>query len=119
LIIIINSYIYVWPRHFLPPKIRSERTAYGIKAYNRDGELYEDPVEEFLRAIDNGRKEKSRYQNQFDELYNIIVGDDGVLDRDNIRVLGVVVTGDKARLKSLEDLTFIRASSLGVVTDKY
>lgn len=32
---------------------------------------------------------------------------------------GIVVTGDVENLKSLRNLPFIKASSLGVVTDKY
>jgi len=99
-------------------KVRSERTAYGIKAYNREGEFYQNPEELFLRAIERGKEEKSRYQGQFIELYNNFADENGTLNKDNINILGVVVTGDKEGLDELKELSFIRASSLGVVVDK-
>ncbi|WP_268257773.1 MULTISPECIES: anti sigma factor C-terminal domain-containing protein [Thermoanaerobacterium] len=38
---------------------------------------------------------------------------------ENLKIQGVVVTGTAETLKSLRGLPFIKASSLGVVTDKY
>lgn len=52
-------------------------------------------------------------------IYDIIAGVDGKLTKDDIKVQGVVVTGDVENLKSLRKLPFIKASSIGVVTDKY
>lgn len=104
---------------YYPAKIRSERTAYGIKAYNQHGELYENPKENFIRAIEQGKEQKSRYQNQFNELFETLQGENGMIDESCIKILGVVVTGDKKSLENLKELQFIRASSIGVVTDKY
>jgi len=43
----------------------------------------------------------------------------GKVTKEDCKVQGVVVTGDAERLKSLHGLPFIKASSLGVVTEKY
>lgn len=96
-----------------PARVRSERTAYGIKAYNRDGEFYQHPEELFLRAIERGKEEKSRYQGQFIELYNIFADENETLNKNNINILGVVVTGDKESLKELKKLPFYKSFFIG------
>lgn len=105
-----NGEKYIMP---YPARVRSERTAYGIKAYNRDGEFYQHPEELFLRAIERGKEEKSRYQGQFIELYNIFADENGTLNKNNINILGVVVTGDKESLKELKKLPFYKSFFIG------
>lgn len=107
---------YIMP---YPAKVRSERTAYGIKSYNSHGQFYEQPEEVFFRAIEEGMKEKSRYQSEFKKLYQNLTAGKGNLRKEELKILGVVVTGDKESLKQLAGNSAIRASSLGVVTDKY
>ena len=41
------------------------------------------------------------------------------MTKEDIKVQGIVVTGDTESLKLLEDLPFIKATSIGVITDKY
>ncbi len=101
-----------------PAKVRSERTAYGIKAYDQHGQFYDFPEEQFFRAIDQGRTKKSRYQWQFDQLYNTLADENGEMRRENLRVLGVVITGDIDSMMEIRELPFIRASSFGVIIDK-
>lgn len=100
--------------------VRSEYTAYGIKLYNNSGKEIPDPVavELFINSIVNGRNEYTK-GNEFDRIYNNISGDDSKLTQDDIRILGAVVTGNSESLKALIGLPFIKASSLGVVIDKY
>jgi len=100
------------------PAVRSEYTAYGIKLYDTCGGEITDPVGRFINFIAEG---KTGYQkwNEFDRIYNNIAGDDGKLTPDDIKIWGAVVTGNSESLKVLIGLPFIKASSLGVVTDKY
>ncbi|MBE3089020.1 MAG: anti sigma factor C-terminal domain-containing protein [Actinobacteria bacterium] len=100
------------------PPVKSEYTAYGIKLYYNSGEEIPDPIEGFISIIEMGKTEY-KGENEFDRIYNNIAGDDGKLTQDDIRIWGAVVTGDSESLKVLIGLPFIKASSLGVVTDKY
>ncbi|MEG6523309.1 anti sigma factor C-terminal domain-containing protein [Desulfotomaculum sp. 1211_IL3151] len=102
-----------------PARIRSERTVYGIKAYDGNGEPQEDPVQNFIWAFKNGGEHATRFKSEFERVYRNIAGEDGNLTKEDIRVLGAVVTGDVDRLNTLHNLPFIKASSLGVVTEKY
>lgn len=100
-------------------RIRSEETVYGIKAYDNNGELLEKPEEGFIRALKNGMQYDTRFKDEFERVYNNIIGNDGKLTKDDIKVFGVVVTGSVNDLEGLLNLPFINASSLGVVTEKY
>ena len=100
------------------PYVRSEYTSYGIKIYYNNGSMINDPEENFINFITEGRTGHGR-GNEFDRLYDNIAGDDDKLTKNDIKIWGVVVTGDSESLKVLIGLPFIKASSLGVVTDKY
>jgi len=102
-----------------PPRLRSEWTAYGIKAYDPNGTPLEEPEQHFIWALKNGMEYDTRFKSEFERVYNNIKGEDGKLTKDDIKVFGVVVTGDIDDLKALINLPFIKASSLGVVTEKY
>lgn len=87
-----------------------EDYAYGIKAQNEYGEKIKNPEKYFIEALKEGKTT---------HIYDNMSGDDGELTKNDIKVQGIVVTGDVENLKSLKELSFIKASSLGVVTDKY
>lgn len=101
--------------------VRSERSAYGVKAYDANGAAFKQikPEQMFIWSLESGKKHDTRYQSEFERLYKNLVGSDGKLAGEDIKVQGVVVTGAAEKLKSLRSLPFITASSLGVVVDKY
>ena len=105
---------------FLISPVKSEYTAYGINLYDNCGDEIPDNIAVgwFIDFIVNGRDEYGK-GNEFERIYNNIAGDDDKLTQEDIRILGAVVTGDSESLKVLIGLPFIKASSLGVVTDKY
>ncbi|MCT4620282.1 MAG: anti sigma factor C-terminal domain-containing protein [Marinisporobacter sp.] len=41
------------------------------------------------------------------------------ITKENLKIIGVVVTRDKESLKELKNLKAIKASSFGVIIDKY
>jgi len=100
------------------PYVRSEYTAYGIKLHYNDGVMINDPAESFINIITE-RMTEFRKGNEFERIHSNIAGNNGELTKDDIKIWGAVVTGDPESLKVLAGLPFIRASSLGVVTDKY
>ncbi len=102
-----------------PAKLRSEKTAYGIKAYNPNGTPLEDPEQYFIWALQNGMKYDTRFKSEFERVFQNIAGEDNEISKEDLRVWGVVVTGDAESLNTLRDLPFIKAASLGVITERY
>lgn len=102
-----------------PARIRSELTAYGIKAYNTHYQKYDDPLWNFVTSLQHAKEYKTRYQWEAERVFNNLAGTDGEITKDDIRVMGVVVTGDRESLATLTELPFIKAASLGVTVDRY
>lgn len=110
-------------------RILSEKNAFGIKAYDESGSPISNPEERFISALSNGQKDViklkgdsarvANYKNEFNRIYNVLAGEDDQLTSSDLHIQGVVVTGEVDSLQSLNSLVFIKASSLGVVTDKY
>jgi uncharacterized protein YdaT len=101
------------------PQVLRANQVYGMKAITNTGEYEEDPCVSFISAIESGVSNKSLYQPQFQELYDKLSDSNGEIARDNIRIIGVVVTGDADSLGLLKDADYIKASSLGIVVNKY
>lgn len=112
-----------------PGRVRSEKTAYGIKNYGANGDPIDNPEELFIAVLNNSYQGKDElkgdsskmwaYKSEFERVYKNIAGADGKLTTTDLKIQGIVVTGDTDSLKSLRGLSFIKASSLGVVADKY
>ncbi|MFJ8460526.1 anti sigma factor C-terminal domain-containing protein [Lysinibacillus xylanilyticus] len=98
--------------------MRSEQDVYGFSLLNANGEVAENPAEQFVRAISSGTRQKSSLQDEYKRLEKEIGGADGLSVNDLV-IYGAVVTGNKKTLTSLQDLDFIKASTIGVITDKY
>jgi hypothetical protein len=102
-----------------PPRLRSERTVYGIKAYDPNGISREEPEQHFIWALKNGMVYDTRFKSEFERVFQNIAGEDKEITKEDFRVFGAVVTGNAESLKNLQDMPFIKASSIGVITDKY
>lgn len=108
-------------------RVLSEKNAFGIKAYDESGSPISNPEEPFISALSNSQKDGlkgnsarvANYKNEFNRIYNVLAGDDDQLTSSDLHIQGVVVTGEVDSLQSLNSLSFIKASSLGIVTDKY
>lgn len=112
-----------------PARVRSAKKAYGIKAYDELGLPINNPDKLFILNLINGYSDTDSlkgntsrevaYKAEFKRLFNTISGTDDHLTKEDIRILGIIATGDAESMKALRTLPFIKASSLGVVTDKY
>lgn len=112
-----------------PADVCSEKAAYGIKVYDSNGDKIKNPEELFIATIENNinQLEKLKTDNhklngiksEVKRIYDNLKDKNGKIKKENIKIQGVVVTGTAETLKSLRGLPFIKASSLGVVTDKY
>jgi hypothetical protein len=92
-------------------------TAYGIDAIDKMGRIVKDPEMEFIQNIEYVVTQKSIYQSEYIRRYNILKGKDEKLGREDIKVIGVVVTGNAKDLKFLQNKDYIKGSTIGVVVD--
>lgn len=99
--------------------VRSEETVYGLSLIDENGGIKEEPVLGFISSIESGQQYNARWQGEFRRLFTILSGEDEQLTEEDIQFFGAVVTGNAETLSRLKDLPFIKASSVGVITDKY
>ncbi|MFF5995407.1 anti sigma factor C-terminal domain-containing protein [Lysinibacillus sp. KU-BSD001] len=99
--------------------LRSEHTVYGLSLFDENGDMKEEPVRRFIGAIEANQQFKTRWQGEFKRLYETLSREDGQLTEEDLQYYGAVVTGNAQNLSQLKDLPFIKASSIGVITDKY
>lgn len=99
--------------------VRSEQTVYGLSLLDENGDIKEDPVLRFIGSIEAGQKFKARWQGEFRRLFTTLSGEDEELTEEDLQYFGAVVTGNAETLSQVKDLPFIKASSIGVITDKY
>ncbi|GLC90309.1 anti-sigma factor C-terminal domain-containing protein [Lysinibacillus piscis] len=120
--------------------LRPAQTAYGFSLFDYNNQPIDNAAEQFVGAINQGTQlhfdmkrklawqfvqavsgnmdaNKAR-QEEYRRLAQKIGGTDGLAVNDLV-IYGAIVTGDKQQLASLKGLDFIKASSLGVIVDKY
>lgn len=91
-----------------------EYSAVGLEVYgakNYDFRSYNEGYEELMRKL---KETNHAYYNQ---LYNEIE-ERGFTKAEDAEILGVVVQGTKENIEAIKDLDFIKASVIGVITDK-
>ena len=99
--------------------VRSEDNVYGFSLFDANGNEIEKPASLFIRNISSGQKFKAQSQEEYERLHETLRGEDKVLTENDLQYYGAVVTGDVETLSTLKGLPFIKASSIGVITDKY
>ena len=74
----------------------------------------------FLNTIKEGAAIKDgKYYGEFKRILDYVSGGSSSPRSENIKVLGVVVTGSPSQLKALQSMRQVRASSLGAIVEKY
>jgi len=94
-----------------------EYDVYGIKALDREGNIIDRPEKDFINAINEGKD--NNYANQYKELFDNLSNGKGEINKEDLKIIGVVVSGDSKTLKALKDKNYIKAATLGAVADKY
>lgn len=106
-------------KHYQKPRVLFANNVYGIKAIDSHGEKAKDPESLFIGFIKLGCKNKGPYQSQFKNLYNVLSNGKGEITKDDLRIIGVVVTGDTDSMNLLKNNNSIKATTLGIQIDKY
>lgn len=72
---------------------------------------------DFIASLEQGLKGK--YEYEFNRIYNYLRGDKAKPSESDIRILGVVLTGNAKELQILKGQSYVRGAALGAVVDKY
>jgi Sigma factor regulator C-terminal/Sigma factor regulator N-terminal len=90
---------------------------YGFDHYKGDPSESEKL---FVNDIESGIEVKDgKYYSEFKRIHQYIKGDSQKIKPENVRVLGVVVTGTAKELESLKNVNEVRASVFGVKSKRY
>lgn len=99
--------------------ILQEHVVAGFPSILKDGATIKEPVNSFITTLDLARSKGGSYKEEYEYIYNTLKNNQDSLTNENIKIIGVVVVGDKQQLKSLINQHYIKASSFGAIIDKY
>ena len=105
-------------KHDSNESILEEYDVYGIKALDRQGISIKNPEEDFINAIIRGKEEKDN-SSSYESLYTTLSNGKGEIRKADLKIIGVVVSGDVKALKALKNKNYIKAATIGAVADKY
>lgn len=75
---------------------------------------------DFIRDISFGASwVEGKYHGEFKRIYDYLRGSSSEINEKNLKILGVVVSGSKTEIETLQDIEQVRSAVLGVVADKY
>ena len=74
-------------------------------------------IDSFIRNIEHLRESKN-FEWETDQVYQALIGNNGTLDESDVKIIGAVVTGTPEQLELLQGKTYIKASTLGVISDQ-
>lgn len=102
-----------------PNVILNEYDVYGIKTINSSGEKIKNPESIFIDTICNERLVDEENTSVYEELFEKLNKDNRTINKSDIKIIGVVVSGDVVSLNQLSGKKFIKASTFGAITNKY
>lgn len=91
----------------------------GFSSISKNGEKIEDPVNEFIETLEFAQDKRGPYKDDYQNTYETLKQGDASLTTKDIKVIGVVVVGDKQQLSQMLEKDYIKASSFGAIIDKY
>ena len=91
--------------------------AYGF-SYNGNAETYS--ASNFISILEMVKEDGGNYQNEAEVIFNNITNQGKMkLEPQNLKIIGVVVTGKPSDLIKFSDESMIRGATLGATTDLY
>ncbi|PTC11895.1 anti sigma factor C-terminal domain-containing protein [Bacillus wiedmannii] len=95
----------------------SAYNVYGFKAKPGDIEFGNGTEKDFLLAIQNGLEQKGKYYEEYKRIYDYLKGKKTKPSEQDVKVIGVVVTGTAADLQKLNGQNFVKAAVLGATAE--
>lgn len=95
----------------------SAYNVYGFKAKRGDIEFGNGTEKDFLLAIQNGLEQKGKYYEEYKRIYDYLKGKKAKPSEQDVKVIGVVVTGTAADLQKLNGQNYVKAAVLGATAD--
>ncbi|EQB86256.1 hypothetical protein J2Z44_002443 [Clostridium punense] len=99
-------------------QVYEEYEVYGIKAIDDQGKPIKNPEDRFINSIIRGKESKGMY-GRYESLFNVLSKGKTEINKEDLWIIGVVVSGDVETLKTLKNLNYIKAATIGAVADKY
>lgn len=96
--------------------IFDEYDVYGIKVLDKQGHAIINPENKFIKAIMDGKKKN--YSETYEKLFDTLSNGKGEINIEDLKIIGVVVSGDVNTLKALKDERYIKAATIGAVVDR-
>jgi len=96
---------------------QSAYEVYGFKAKPGDIEFGNGTEKDFLLAIQNGLERKGKYYEEYERIYDYLKGKKTKPSKEDIKVIGVVVTGTAADLQKLNGQNYVKAAVLGATAE--
>jgi hypothetical protein len=99
-----------------------DSTIYGFEAYgfsyNRNAETYS--ASNFISILERVKEDGGDYQEDAEKIINNITNQGEIkLEPQNLKIIGVIVTGKPSDLIKFSDESMIRGATLGATTDLY
>ncbi|MFJ8072339.1 anti sigma factor C-terminal domain-containing protein [Peribacillus sp. NPDC096447] len=91
---------------------------YGFDAEPGYIEYGDGTEKDFILAVESGMKMKGKYKNEYKRIYDFLRKEKKEPSPDDVKVIGVVVTGTTENLKNLSDQPYAKAIVLGAVVDR-
>ncbi|SHE98903.1 anti sigma factor C-terminal domain-containing protein [Clostridium fallax] len=99
-------------------KIFNEYSVYGFKNIDNQGKYILNAEEKFIDSINILRNNKD-YKNRYEKLINTLSGGQGEIKKENLKIIGVVISGNKNQIELLENNENIKASTIGAIAERY
>lgn len=96
-----------------------EHEVAGFPTISKTGEQIKNPIHSFISSLDLAISKGGTYKEEFEHIHNVLKKDHTSLTNKNIKIIGVVVVGDKQQLQALRDEKYIKSSSFGTIIDRY
>lgn len=87
------------------------------KFQQSESDSFDEVQSSFIEKVERLRKEKD-VDWELKQAYKAMSGENETLEKDDVKIIGAVVTGTAEQLKALANQPYIKASTFGVITDR-
>ncbi len=92
---------------------------YGLDAFADINREIPNNEQTFLDYIEEGSNKRGKYEDIYNQILNNIRGNKQQVVDSDVKIIGVVVTGEVNSMKNLQNQNYVRAAVLGAIAEKY